>query len=458
MGQSALILTLAATLTIIVILIVVGQTTRDTDSELAEYQYKVLAREAASTGLNMSVRRLVAEPHRWSDTTITFSYPMTPHGVGSFSTTVTPRGAFVETFYGWMDQDTVDVVSTGRIATAAGDTTHIIEARYVKGYYDFGLPPAFKKAVFADSVLSINGTAHIQHTDTTQNAHIHGNDEIKAVGTGNGATVEGYGTVSNDPMGVFDQIKPSADAIFDPNDPVEGAELVGPDFPIYLPPIDASAIHDQAETDGVPHHHVLTSDMTPPKGSETRYSYDLNNVTIRPSDYACFASGCGTYGNPMLFYVPGNLNVNNIVVEGYVQFVVEGDIDFQGSSVGFVDTNNDGIADPEPPEDTPEWDAWIDAQLDAADNTTIGYYSEGDVTVGGNFTLVGQIYANGDITLGGGGGNDVNIIGGVTSSESNVTINGGVTIRFAMMSNTTLLPGMNYIVPEGVRLIAYAEW
>ena len=459
MGQSALILTLAATLTIVVILIVVGQTTRDTDTELAEYQYKILAREAASTGLNMSVRRLVAEPHRWS-TLLTYSYPLTPHGVGSFSTTVTPRGAFVETFYGWMDQDTVDVVSTGRIATTDGDTTHIIEARYVKGYYDFGMPPAFRKAVFADSVLSINGTAHIQHTDSTQNALIHGNDEIKAVGTGNGATVEGYGTVSNDPMGEFGQIRPSAESIFDPNDPMAGQDLVGPDFPIYLPPIDASQIHDQAELDGIGHHHVDISEMNPPHGNETLYTYDLNNVTIRPSDFPCYAagSGCGTYDNPMLYYVPGNLNVNNIVVEGYVQFVVDGNIEFQGSSVGYVDTNNDGIADPEPPVDTPEWDAWIDAQLDAGDNTTIGYYAEGEVSVGGNFTLVGQIYANGDVTLGGGGGNDVNIIGGVTSSDGNVTVNGGVTIRFAMLSNTTLLPGLHYIVPEGVRLIAYAEW
>ena len=303
MGQSSLILTLAATLTIVVILIVVGQTTRDTDSELAEYQYKVLAREAASTGLNMSVRRIVAEPHRWSDTTLAFSYPVTPHGVGSFSTTVTPRGAFVETFYGWMDQDTVDIVSTGRVSTVDGDTTHIIEARYVKGYYDFGLPPAFKKAVFADSVLSINGTAEIRHTDSTQNAHIHGNDEIKAVGTGSGATVQGYGTVSNDPVGVYDQIRPSAEAIFQPNDPQDGTELVGPDFPIYLPPIDASAIHDQAELNGVPHHHVMTTEMDPPKGNETRHTLDLNGVTIRPSDFSCYSSGCGTYDNPMLYYV-----------------------------------------------------------------------------------------------------------------------------------------------------------
>jgi hypothetical protein len=46
----------------------------------------------------------------------------------------------------------------------------------------------------------------------------------------------------------------------------------------------------------------------------------------------------------------------------------------------------------------------------------------------------------------------------VISQDGDVTANGGVNIRFAMIHESTLLPGLHYIVPEGVRLIAYAEW
>ncbi|MBT8400584.1 MAG: hypothetical protein KJO98_08915 [Rhodothermia bacterium] len=466
MGQSALILSVAATLTILILLVVVGRNTKDSDTELASYHFKVLTREISTTGLNMTVRRLVDEPYQWSNPAYPYEFTDELYRGGTFTTTATGWGAMVPNFYG-VDQDTVDVVSTGRITTTGGgDTTHVIEARYVKGYIDLGLPPGLRKAVFADSILDLNGGVNILHTDPTEDAHIHGNDQLSASGANN--NVEGFGTVSNDPPGDMSSIRPSAEAIFDPVDPEYDPatdDLVWEDDPIYLPPIDASVLDSTVHADAGGHYHVPLGDMDPPQGNETLHTLNLNNVTIDP--FVLCGPTCGTADNPMMYYVPGNLDVNNIVIKGHVQFVVEGVMNFQGSVTGYVDADGDGNPDPEPTVDTPEWDAWIDAQLDAADNTTIGYFIEGQgeslpnnpsVKVAGNFTMVGQIYSNGDIELGGGGGNDVNIIGGITSAEGSVDIHGGITIRFAMLSESVLTPGLNYIVPEGIRLIAWAEW
>jgi hypothetical protein len=450
MGQSALIFTLAATFTIVIILIIVSQNTRDTDEELAQYHYKVLAREVASTGLNMTVRRLVAEPYQWS--TASYGYTETAHRSGTFTTTVTPWGVIVPNFYG-VDQDTVTVVSVGSIPTTGGDTTHVIEARYVKGYEDFGLPPAFKKAMFAEKRLELHGGTTVSSADPTQNASIHADGELVAVG--NPVEVDGYGTVSDgsdcDPAcpGVADQIRPNELAIFEPNDPNPDEELVHYDAPISLPPIDAYAMYSD-------------------KGGDVAFelggspnTYTLSGDTLRVTDYATAygCASCGTEDNPLLIYVDGDLDIGNLILEGFVQFVVTGSITFNGSVTVYTDVDGNGVPDPEPEDSSSlEWEAWMLGQLDNAENTTIGYYSEGSITANGNFSIVGQLYANGDVTLNGGGGGEVNIIGGVISQDGDVTANGGVNIRFAMIHESTLLPGLHYIVPEGVRLIAYAEW
>ena len=447
MGQSALILAVAATLTILILLVVVVRNTKDTDSELAQYQFKVLAREVASTGINVTVRRLVDEPYKWSDPTWPYGFTDEPYRGGTFTTTVTGVGVMVPNFYG-SDQDTVDVVSVGSITTSGGDTTHVIEARYIKGYEDLGLPPAYRKAMYADSALTLHGKATVQSADTTQNASIHANEVLSAKGSP--IDVDGYGTVSNDPPGDYSGVKPNAEAIFDPNDP-DGGPLVYADDPIYLPPLDAGAIDAEYHENLDAHVHIETGGTV----------HTLSGDTLRVSDYASeFECDCGTAENPLLYYVDGDLDIGNVVLEGYVRFVVAGDITFNGSVTSYADADGDGISDPEPDKATQpaEWEAWMQGQLENGENTTIGYWAEGDVTANGNFSVVGQISANGDVTLNGGGGGEVNIIGGVVSTEGSITVNGGVNIRFAMLHERTLLPGLNYVVPDGVILIAWAEW
>ena len=137
---------------------------------------------------------------------------------------------------------------------------------------------------------------------------------------------------------------------------------------------------------------------------------------------------------------------------GYAQVVTRGSISISGSVTSSVVP----VPDKNAPE--AEWDAWEAANLDASGNTKIGWYANTDISVSGNSTVVGQLFANGSISLNGGGGQDMNIIGGVTSADVNIDVNGGVVIRYAEISKKVVIPGFTLIVPEGIRLIAWVEW
>ena len=50
------------------------------------------------------------------------------------------------------------------------------------------------------------------------------------------------------------------------------------------------------------------------------------------------------------------------------------------------------------------------------------------------------------------------IIGGVTSTNVDINVNGGIVIQYAEISEKVVIPGFTKIVPEGVRLLAWAEW
>ena len=73
---------------------------------MAEYTYKVLAREAAITGLNLTVRRLVADPDNWM--TGSYGYVGESYYSAEFTVKVSP-----------IDPDTVDVLSPLQLDLAA---------------------------------------------------------------------------------------------------------------------------------------------------------------------------------------------------------------------------------------------------------------------------------------------------------------------------------------------------
>ncbi len=419
MGQSALILTLAATGTILILLMVIGRNTKDADDDLAGYHYKVLAREASATGLGMTVRRLVDDTDNWLANPSQYEYPTTAHHGATFSTEVLP-----------IHEDTVDVISTGVEQRPGGATTHVIEARYAKGFMNLGVPPGLKYAIFSDKTLTLNGQANITAVHDTMNANIHTNGSLTS--NGNKVTVEGYGTYEHNGSGTVNPEK-AMDDVFSPNDDTNGSDP-------NMHASDSITVPTFIAADYLPYATYVTA-------GDTSFSGVIDFTNWNG------ISGFGTADDPYLLYVSGNLTISgNSTFLGYVQVVAEGTITISGDVTA--------TTTPPPDKDAPEadWDAWTMLNLDAAGNTSIGWFAEQDITLSGNFNVVGQLYTNMDVVLNGGGGQPTNIIGGITSSDLNLNVNGGVNIRYASISESVLLPGWTHIAPVGVRLIAYAEW
>lgn len=422
MGQSAVILVIAATLTVGILVFASQRSTSDADVELASYHEKVLAREAASTGMNMTVRRLVDDPDSWMLSPGSYAYTNQPYYGATFTTVVTSTHV-----------DTVDVVSTG----VDNNGTHVIEARYAKGFTTLGVPPSLKYAIISEDDLTFNGQGakkEIRALTEESNANVHTNGDLTT--HGNKVHIEGYGSYA---PGGEAHITPekSVDSIFDPNTDENGAD---------------ANVYEYEEVD-IPELVADDYNSMPPASYMTMGDTTLSGVV----DLQAWASSLGlpaevgTAEHPFLLYIEGSVDLSGgVTVLGYGQIVANGDINVSG--------NVTSSTEPEPASGTPEWEEWAATNLDAAGNTTIGYYATGNFTMTGNFTVVGQVFANGSVTLGGGGSGQTNVLGGVVSANSSITMNGGIELWYAQISEATVLPGWEVIVPEGVRLISWAEF
>ena len=419
MGQSAVLLVIAATLTVGILVFASQRSTGDANVELASYHEKVLAREAASTGMNMTVRRLVDDPDSWMSSPGSYEYTNQAYYGAAFSTTVTSP-----------HPDTVDIVSTG----VDGSGTHVIEARYAKGFTTLGVPPSLRYAIISDEDLTLNGQANIMALNDESNANIHANGDMTV--NGSNVTVEGHGTFSPSGSGTVNPEK-AVDQVFVPNGDGNGA-----DANMY-----------EGEYIDIPDLDPNDYNTIPPATLITAGDTTLSGVIDLEAWATSLGLNAGTEENPFLLFVNGNFSTSgDITILGYGQVVVNGGVHISGNVVSSVEPMPDNDATEE------EWDAWAETNLDAAGNTTIGYFATGDITVSGGSTVVGQLFSNGTVNLNGGGGQEMNIIGGITSSNVDINVNGGVNIRYAQISEATVLPGWEVIVPEGVRLISWAEF
>lgn len=421
MGQSSVILVLAATMTVGVLVFAALRHTGDADEELAGYQYKVLAREAATTGINLTVRKLVDDPDNWAVTPAAYEFTDESYYGAQFTVTVTA-----------IHPDTVDVVSTGTDESG----THVIEARYAKGFTSLGVPPALRYAIISDEDLTLNGRANIMALDESSNANVHANGDLTS--NGNNVHVEGYGSYGPDGSGTVNPAH-AIDTVFDPN-----VDENGPSVNMYeYEEIDIPSL-DPSEYNTIPPATLITAGDTTLTGVIDAQAW---------ASALGYPAEVGTEAHPFLLYVNGNLSMSGgVTMLGYVQVVTYGDITISG--------NVTATTTPPPASNASEaeWDAWAALNLNAAGNTTIGFFANGDLTVSGNSAVVGQLFSNQTIDLNGGGGQKVNVIGGVTSANVNINVNGGMNIRYAQISTSTLLPGWTQIVPEGVRLVNWAEW
>jgi len=397
------------------------RTSAETSEDTAEYTYNVFAREAALTGVNLTLRQLVADPDNWQSGTYGFSSKS--YHSGTFTVSVAATHA-----------DTVSMLAS----STDGLGKHTIQAVFAKGYSTIAVPPAFKYAIISDLDLTLNGSAEVLAVDDSANANIHANEDLTV--NGNRVHVEGYGSYDGEGgSGVINPEK-SVDSVFDPNDDNNDSDsnLVEGEY-IDIPALDPDDF-DEAPL-------------------ESSFVTDADTSLTGLIDVAAWGemispgSNLGTYDNPLRLFVDGDLTLSGgVTLLGYAQIVTRGSISISGNVTSSVTP----VPDKNAPES--EWEAWRASNLDAAGNTKIGWYANGDITVSGGSAVVGQLYSNQTISLNGGGGAEMNIIGGVTSTNVDINVNGGVVIRYAEISERVVIPGFNLTVPEGIRLIDWAEW
>jgi hypothetical protein len=404
------------------------RTTNQTDVEVAEYEYKVLAREAAVTGINLTVRKLVADSDNWATSTASYGYAGEAYHGASFTVSVTA-----------VHPDTVDLEATGIRQSGI----QVINARYAKGYTTVAVPPAFKYAIISDLDLTLNGKAEILAVDDESNANIHANEDLTI--NGNKVHVEGYASFDDEGSG-SGTVNPekAINDVMDPNSidyPIEDQpdNLVEGEY-VDVPSLDPTLYDEIGES-----HAVIGGDFS--------FTDEVIDFRTWADTSGTIANNVGTIDEPFRLYINGDLTISGgVTVLGYAQIITFGSISISGNVTASVS--------PVPGKNAPEseWEAWRETNVDAAGNTTIGWYSNEDITVSGGSAVVGQLYANGTISLNGGGGEEMNIIGGVTSTNVDINVNGGVVIQYAEISEKVVIPGFNLTVPEGVRLIAWAEW
>ena len=135
MGNYGIIFVLAGIVAVSTLLYSSRKVTTAADIELSQQTYKILAREASLTGLNLTARRLAADTTTWSTNPARYEFTDKPYKYASFTTDVQSNyttGVVV----GGCPADTVDIISTGTAQSVAsadsGRVRHVVEATFAR--------------------------------------------------------------------------------------------------------------------------------------------------------------------------------------------------------------------------------------------------------------------------------------------------------------------------------------
>lgn len=350
---------------------------------VAQHQFEALARNAAQAGYQRARQAL-------ADSYASTSFSGTYHN-GSYSVTITVDGR----------NATVRSVST--IPNSYGEdvsyTTFATFFRHNGTSTETELPPFMQYAMLANGTLTLKGnfeaTVHPSAPGTT-NSNVHVNHQLDL--SGNSLLVEGYGS-----YGVSVSASPSTAQFttFQPN--------YQPD-PLQPTSAPASAVS------------IPTFSMSDFAAQITPDSVSTGNVTLSGT-----VTG-GTRLDPLVWHITGDLTSSgNTTVDGYVMFIVEGDVSFGGN----VTVGSSGYA--------------------ASDESSIALYASGNVTIHGTVDVYGQIFADQNVSIAG----NVKVYGNVVSR-------GDGTIE--MMGNPRLIyraasPALTTNWQGGeIEMTSYSEW
>ena len=96
---------------------------------------------------------------------------------------------------------------------------------------------------------------------------------------------------------------------------------------------------------------------------------------------------------------------------------------------------------------------WVEDYL--PNGSMIGIFATGDITISGTAFVAATLYTYGAVVFVG-GGNKL-IVGGITAFQP-LDMRGNAKIYYTEASEEIIDPGINLLVPNGIRLIAYREW
>jgi hypothetical protein len=448
MGQLTLLFVLAAFLISGIVVYNAGNSADRAEERVWQHQARVLAKDAAATGMAVTLRKMGSVTFSGFSTHPNYPFQATdvPHNGGTYSVE-TQNGCsilssnaelLVVQDFGTVEEWT-EVRSTGRYSMGADQHRHEIRSCFARTDWGLFVPPAFNYAFISDNNLSLNANINVEGLvdgEVAGTGHIHTNGLMTL---GPNVTVSGHGTYTDDGSsrhtsgGSATQIQSFE----------SGPSVTMEPFPIDpLRPTDSG----QSEANGF-------------------FRYDAGNVTIggnttlvipHPDHQVVLPEG-----QSYVWFVEGDLTISaNVILPQHTIVVVNGKLDIQG---------NASISRTGPPMAGQTNLEWVNSQL-VDGEVPIAMYVDGDglgddpkwdVEISGAANVVGNIYTNGSFRLGGGGNasGGGNLVGSVAALGDIVGLGGGTgsNFYFAGVSQQNVIPG---VMLPGKRIVrvATAEW
>ena len=391
MGKAAMMVLLAYTITAAYGRTSSTSTRMNTEHSVGRHQTEVLARDAALAGFESAKQALAGT---FGTRTFNGTYGSAAYSVGV--------GMNVA-------GDTARLRSTGSAVDGRGQTVrYTVSGRVAREavYSMADVPPPFMQyALLVEGDLTLGGDILVDtfrvvgDTSAANNANIHTNRNLRVNGAA--ALVRGFGTYT----GSANVNRP--ERIFRPYDAPTGASTLNASARVDIPAAAFSAPAIALAAGGAASPRRTTTGSAVLSGT-----YDFRTLGA-------------TRENPYVWYVTGNLSVSgNVLLHGYVVFVVAGDITLGGNARA-------GLAD-------------------GPAESHVAWYAGNDVTLQGNGEIWGQIFAKDDVTFQG----TPQIYGSVTVGDQ-ATIGGNPKLY-----NVSASPALtrHWQAPEfRLRLAGYSE-
>lgn len=435
MGNYALVFVLGGTLLLSVTLFSTRASTDAGDRMLNEHTFREIAREAAISGLNVTIRKLVADTSSWITNPAKYEFTDEEYRQATFSTKVlTPYGATYKNGQCWLDS--VQVVSTG---TAAQGSQYVVDSSYLRTCSQpGGIPPGFKYAIITDDALTASQKLTVMSPYDTANANIHSNGTFSAFGN---PMVEGYGTYAT-PGGTCTDC-----ANFLPNDDVNGADPnVYQDNEVPMVSFDPLKYKPFAT-------HIEAGNVWYKNGDVTIDFTNFNGVT-----------GYGTAEKPYIWYIPGDFKVEvNVRIIGFGVIITEGAMIINGNSDIYSSTPTE-VAPPASTTDVPnaeETRPFLQQYMDKG--STLGLFIGGtkkiagediSLSIGGRTRVMGTVVLNGGIDVPG----DMTLYGSLAGLDDFV-LDGKMMIWYEGANEAiTGVWNLGMSLPVGIEAFAWSEW